>query len=142
MTTGKYVVLFICSLAIFAWIGLAEAQKAKTVKLPNGEEVVDISGEWDDHIENYGPWSGYGKYSNILKITQEGNLFVGIRMKNDRWHKAGSEAIRGELDKDGIKKVQIMSGMGPLDAKGKISENGNKIIIDNGEKARLTLIRK
>ncbi len=106
------------------------------------EEVVDISGEWDDRIENYGPWEMYGKYSNILKITQEGNSFVGIRMKNDKYHAAGSMAIRGELDKDGIKKVQIMSGMGPLDAKGQISEDGNKIIIDDGEKARLTLIRK
>ena len=51
-------------------------------------------------------------------------------------------AIRGELDKDRIKKVTIMSGMGPLNAKGQISENGNKIIIDDGEKVRLTLIRK
>jgi hypothetical protein len=142
MTMGKYAVLFICSLAIFAWIGCAQAQKAKTVKLPNGEEVVDIRGEWDDQVENYGPWSGYGKYSNILKITLEGSLFVGIRMKSDTWHSPGSVAIRGELDKDGIKKVQIMSGWGPLDAKGQISEDGNKIIIDDGEKARLTLIRK
>ncbi len=66
MKTEKYVVLFICSLAIFAWTGLAQAQKAKTVKLPNGEEVVDISGEWDDHVENYGAWSEVGKYSNIF----------------------------------------------------------------------------
>ena len=142
MAKGKYAVLFIYSLAIFAWIGLAQAQEAKTVKLPNGEEVVDISGEWDAQIENYGRWEGYGKYSNILKITLEGNSFVGIRMKSDTYHASGTEAIRGELDKDGIKKVQIMSGMGPLDAKGQISEDGNKIIIDDGEKARLTLIRK
>ena len=142
MTTGKYAVLFICSFAIFAWIGLAQSQKAKTTKLPNGEEVVDIRGEWDDQIENYGPWSRYGKYSNILKITLEGNSFVGIRMKSDPYHAAGGVAILGELDKDGIKKVQIMSGGGPLDAKGQITEDGNKIIIDDGEKGRLTLIRK
>lgn len=142
MTTGKYAVLFICSLAIFAWIGLAQAQKAKTVKLPNGEEVVDIRGEWDVHIENYGLWSWAGKYSNILKITMEGNSFVGIRMTFDPYHKPGSEAIRGELDKDGIKNVQIMSGAGPLDAKGQISEDGNKIIIDDGKVARLTLRRR
>ncbi len=143
MKTGKYFVLFICSLAIFAWIGLAQAQKAKTVKLPNGEEVVDISGEWDDHVENYGDFSEFGKYSNILKITLEGNSFVGTRMKSDDLNVAGSVAIRGELDKDGIKKVQIITGLlGPIDAKGQISEDGNKIIIDDGEKARSTLIRK
>ena len=142
MTIGKYAVLFIFSLAIFAWIGLAQAQEVKTVKLPNGEEVVDISGEWDAQIENYGPWSGYGKYTNIIKITLEGNSFVGIRMKSDAWHSPGSESMRGELDNNGIKKVQIMSGLGPLDAKGQISEDGNKIIIDDGEKARSILIRK
>jgi hypothetical protein len=142
MTNGKYAVLFIFSLAILAWIGLAQAQEAKTVKLPNGEEVVDIRGEWDAQIENYGPWSGYGKYPNFIKITLEGNSFVGIRRVSDPWHSPGSESFRGELDKDGIMKVQIMSGMGPIDAKGQISEDGNKIIIDDGEKARLTLIRK
>lgn len=142
MTIGKYAVLFIFSLAIFAWIGLAQAQEVKTVKSPNGEEVVDISGEWDAQIENYGPWSEYGKYTNIIKITLEGNSFVGIRMKSDTWHSPGSESMRGELDKDGIKKVQIMSGLGPLDAKGQISEDGNKIIIDDGEKTRSILIRK
>lgn len=142
MTSAKYTLLFMCSLAIFAWIGLAQAQNAKTVKLPSGEEVIDISGEWDDQIENYGPWSKYGEYTNILKITIEGNSFVGVRMKSDVWHSSGSVAIRGELDKHGIKKVQMMSGQGPLDARGQISENGNKITIDDGEKARLTLKRK
>ncbi len=142
MTNGKYAVLFICSLAIFAWIGLAQAQKAKTVKLPNGEEVVDIRGEWDAQIENYGPWEGYGKYPNFIKITLEGNSFVGIRMKNDLYYSSGTEAIRGELDKNGIKNVQIPTNLGTLDAKGKISEDGNKIIIDDGEKCRYTLIRK
>ncbi len=142
MTRRKYAAWFICSLAIFAWIGLAQAQKAKTVKLPNGEEVVDIRGEWDDQVENYGPWSTYGKYSNVLKITLKGNSFIGIRMKSDPFHSPGTEAIRGELDKDGIKKVQIMSGFGPVDAKGKISDDGKKIVIDDGEKGRLILTRK
>jgi len=142
MTTAKYTVLFIFSLAIFAWIGLVQAQEAKTVKLPNGEAVVDISGEWDDQIENYGPWSSYGKYTNVIKITLEGNSFVGVRMKADDWHSPGSESFRGELDKDGIKNLQLMTGMGPIDAKGQISEDGNKIMIDDGEKARSTLKRK
>jgi hypothetical protein len=142
MTNGKYAVLFIFSLAIFAWIGLAQAQEAKTVKLPNGEEVVDIRGEWDDQIENYGPWSQYGKYTNIIKVTLEGNSFVGIRMKSDRWHSAGSESFRGEINKDGIMKLQLMTGLGPMDAKGQINEDGNKIILDDGRKVRSTLIRK
>ena len=58
------------------------------------------------------------------------------------WMPKGSEAIKGELDKSGFKKVQIISAMGPLDSKGKISEDGNKMIIDDGEKARGTYTRK
>jgi hypothetical protein len=54
----------------------------------------------------------------------------------------GSEALRGELDKNGFKKVQIISAIGPLDAKGQISEDGNKMIIDDGEKCRVTYTRK
>ena len=142
MTIGKYVVLFIISLAIFAWIGLAQAQKAKTVQLPNGEEVVDIRGEWDVHEENYGPWSTLGNYPNIFKIELQGNSFVGVRMMDDMQASAGTTAIQGELDKDGIKKVQIRRHSQALDAKAQISEGGNKIIIDDGEKARLILIRK
>jgi len=142
MKTRKFAVMFIFSLAFFTWIGLAQAQEAKTVKLPNGAEVVDITGEWDAQIENYGPWSSYGKYPNVIKITLEGNSFVGVRMKADDWHSPGSESFRGELDKDGIKNLQLMTGMGPIDAKGQISKDGNKIMIDDGEKARSTLKRK
>jgi hypothetical protein len=132
-------------LIVFSSVAIAQMAKKgwkKTVTLPSGEVILDISGEWDAQIENYGPWSRFGKYTNIIKITLEGNSFVGIRMKLDQWHSPGSESMRGELDKDGIKKVQLMSGLGPLDAKGQISEDGNKIIIDDGEKARSILIRK
>ena len=143
MTTVKYSVLLIFSFAIFAWIGFAQAQQAKTVKLPSGDEVVDISGEWDAQIENYGPWSSYGNYPQVIKITLEGNSFIGVRMISDPWHSSpGSEIFQGELDKDGIKKLQLITRMGPMDAKGQISEDGNKIMIDDGEKARSTLIRK
>ncbi len=117
----------------------AEKGWEKTVTLPSGEVILDMSGEWDAQIENYGPWSNYGKYTNIIKVTLEGNSFVGIRMKQDQWHSPGSESMRGELDKNGIKKVQLNM---VLDAKGQISEDGNKIIIDYGEKSRIVLIRK
>ena len=143
MRKGKYAVLFICSLAIFTWIGLAKAQKAKMVKLPNGEEVVDIRGEWDTLIEHYGKWSTYGKETNVFEITLKGQKFYVFRMKDGKYHPRNSMAIRGELDKDGIKKVQLMTGLvGWIDAKGQISEDGNKIIIDAADKVRLTLVSK
>jgi len=142
MTAAKYTVCFICFLAIFALVSLVQAQEVKKLKLPNGEEVIDIRGEWDAEIENYGPWSRFGTYTNVIKITWEGNSFVGTRMLIDKYNLPNSVAFRAELDKDGIMKLQCMTGAGPMDSKGEVIEDGNKIIIDDGEKARSTLIRK
>jgi len=142
MTTTKYTLLFLLTLAFFVWIGMLQAQEKKMFKLPNGDEVVDISGEWDTQIENYGSWNQYGKYSTITEIKQEGGSFVGIRLKATTYHPAGSETFRGELDKNGIKKLQLMTGMGPIDAVGKISDDGKTITMDAHEKARSTMTRK
>jgi len=68
---------------------------------------------------------------------------MAIRMIQSRWgDHMGSTALRGELDKSGFKKVQIITGMGTIDCEGQISEDGNKMIINDGEKARVTLTRK
>ena len=114
----------------------------KTITLRNGEVVWDLNGEWDVIIENYGPWSQYGSYPQIMKVTQTGSSFICILMMNDNYNPKGAEFTRGELDKNGFKKGQILTLMGPLDCKGKISEDGNKMIIDDGEKCRVTLTRK
>jgi hypothetical protein len=122
--------------------GMAKAWK-KTVTLPNGDVILDMNGEWDARIENYGPNREFGSYPQIIRVTQNGSTFVSIRMIEDPWHAKGSPAIEGELNKEGFKNVYIMSGgMGPFSAEGKISEDGNKIEIDDGQKARCTLIRK
>ena len=63
--------------------GLVQAQEVKKIKLPNGEEVVDISGEWDSLIENYGPNSEWGNYENVTKITMKGNSFVGMNTTSE-----------------------------------------------------------
>jgi hypothetical protein len=139
----KTFLVLICFMSLIIFISTLHGQGSKkAITLPSGEVVWDLNGEWDVFIENYGPWSQYGSYPQIVKITQTGSSFVGIRMIEQPWMPKGSEAIRGELDKSGFKKVQIMSGEGPLDAKGQISEDGNKMIIDDGEKARGTYTRK
>ena len=131
----------------FAHAQIAEKEKAwtKTITLSNGEVIYDLNGEWAACIENYGPWAEYGMYPSIVEIKQEGASFVGIRLIGNPWKPKGSEFIRGELDKNGFKKIQYMSGMGWLDSKGEIvpfGNIGNKIIVDDGEKARVTLIRR
>ena len=94
---------------------------------------------WDAFVENYGT---YGvSYPQIEKITQTGSSFVAIRMMNDPWHLKGSQSLQGALDKSGIKKVTIFAASGPTEAKGQISDDGNKIIIDDGMH-RLMLTRK
>ena len=139
----KTFLVLICFTSLIIFISTLHGQSSKkTITLPSGEVVWDLNGEWDVIIENYGLWSNLGRYPQIVKITQTGSSFVGIRMIDDSWNPKGAESIRGELDKSGFKKVQIMSGMGPLDAKGQISEDGNKMIIDDGEKARSTYTRK
>ena len=56
--------------------------------------------------------------------------------------RAGSPSLRGELDKDGFRRVEIVLGSGsPAPVKGQISENGKKIILDDGWSVRVTLTR-
>jgi len=149
----------VCFVALIAWTGLAFAQTAKpaamkTVKLPTGEEVFDISGEWDAYVENLNALSKFGAYQQVFKITQESNSFTGIRLKDNpppSPGKAGSTCMQGEVDKNGIKKIELITSAGArLPSVCKISEDGNKINIDGfdselptrSQLVRQTLIRK
>lgn len=119
----------------------------KTVKLPNGQEVFDINGEWDVLIENHGEFENFGTYPNVVKITikESDGSFNAIRMKDNPQpgRKAGSFLMVGELDKNGITKLELGAGDGPkIQSTWKISENGNKIHVDVPNKVRLTLTRK
>ena len=113
-----------------------------TVKLPSGEVIYDLNGEWATSVENYGSWAQYGVFPDITEIKQEGTSFVGVTLLGSPRSPKGSEKIRGELDKSGFKKVQALTGLGLLDLNGEFLLNGNKIIFDNGEYLRLTLIRR
>ena len=141
----------VCFVALIAWTGIAFSQTAasgaiKMFKLPSGESVFDISGEWDVLVENYDAFSHFGTYRQLYKITQEGNLFTGIRLKDSpppAFAKAGSKCMQGEIDKSGVKKLDFI--FAPWDiwpSNCKISEDGNKITIDSPQKTRLTLTRK
>ena len=49
----------------------------------------------------------------------------------------------GELEKDGFKFIYMIdSGGQPWPSKGQISEDGNKIVVDNGIRLKVTLTRK
>jgi hypothetical protein len=63
-------------------------------------------------------------------------------MKSTNWYPEGSEAFRGNLDKDRIKNLQLKPAGGTYNAKGQISEDGATIIMDDGESFKLTFTRK
>jgi hypothetical protein len=147
----KIAIWTICFVALLAWTGLAVAQTAKPasmkiIKLPNGLEVFDISGEWDALAEHYDSWAHFGTYQQLYKIAQEGTSFTAIRLKDSpppATGKAGGKCMQGEVDKNGIKKIEVISGQGSiLPGNCKISEDGNKINIDVPQKVRITLTRK
>jgi hypothetical protein len=138
----------ICFVSLIAWIGLAFAQTAKpaamkTVKLSNGDEVSDLTGDWDVLVENYGEWVKFGSYPNAYKITLEGSSFIGTRLQdNGPGRRVGSLVFVCGLDKNGFVNVFLVTGGGPFPCKGKISEDGNKIVLDLENKAKATLTRK
>jgi len=144
MLRSKLFAGFVMALCVFGIViaGCAQTQKVRTVTLPSGDEVMDISGLWDTQIENYGSWSTYGEYSTETEIQQEGSSFVGIRLKKTPYHDAGSKTFQGELDKNGIKKLQLITGYGPMDANGHLSKDGKTIKFDIPDKARSTMTRK
>jgi uncharacterized protein YqgV (UPF0045/DUF77 family) len=116
-----------------------------------------LTGDWEAVIENYGPAARFGTYPNVYRITQTGSTFSAIRTKDDPpltkeatelghspWGRAGSPSVQGELEKNGFKRVEVVDGSGGrvVPTKGQISEDGKKMVLDNGLYIRVTLTRK
>ena len=149
---NRITIWVVCFVALIAWTGLAFAHDAtqaeiKTVKLPNGQEVFDISGEWDIIFECYGIWEKYGTYSNVGKAAiKEDGSFYAIRLKDNpppSMRKAGSFILLGNLDKGGFKKLNYFSHTGEqFPCKWELMENVNKIFIDEGAMIKMTFTRK
>lgn len=98
---------------------------ANTVTLANGSVVYDLSGDWDAVIDN-GKW---GVSKDIIRITQEGNKFVGIKLIGNEYVGKGEKTIRGELEGDRFKLLEgFTAAEGWLPADGKILDGGNKIV--------------
>jgi hypothetical protein len=130
--------------AFFVYVSQAQMpQKGSknTITLPNGDVIWDLNGEWDSRVENYGVWKSFGSYSSAVKITQTGSSFEAVRISGGYFMGAG-ETLQGEIDKNGFNWVQMNTMAGPLDANVHMSEDGNKMVIDDGVKARVTYTRK
>ncbi len=139
-------VLVLAVLIALASIAIAQMAKEgwkKTVTLPSGEVILDMSGEWDVQYEFYGPLSWIKPVTDILTITQEGNTFTAVKQIGTKWIPKGTETVKGELDKDGFKTVYNKSAdEGWRPCKWEISENGNKIVLDDERGIKPTLTRR
>ena len=144
-------VLVFAVLIPFASVGcdqMAEKGWKKTITLSSGDVILNMSGEWDVLYEGYGPFSGHGTKKDILTITQECTTFTAVKKIGSKWVPKGAETIKGELDKDGFKAVYGYIGSLAMDGSFKwesceweISENGNKVVLDCGERMKNTHTR-
>ena len=116
---------------------------AKTIRLPSGEVIHDLDGEWDA-ILTYPGLAGEGvlDYNQIIKITQKGKSFEGVLMMDDEWCKKGYILIDGKLAKGNFEYVHLILIPRITTASGQISEDGKRIVFDDGEIARFILTRK
>jgi hypothetical protein len=104
-----------------------------TITLPNGEVVYDLNGEWEavyDVVFRFGT-EDRKPSKDIVRITQEGNKFAGIKVIGDSWVGKNQGAVQGELEKNRFGKLYAFRGMilRWVPGKGEISEDGNKIVI-------------
>ena len=117
--------------------------KGGTVNTP--APAVNLTGDWDAVIENYGNKASDGTYANVFRITQTGSGFKAIRLRDNpppSVARAGSLSLQGELEGTGFKRVVIVLGSGDvLPSTGQITENGKQIVIDDGFMQRVTLTR-
>lgn len=143
MTRRIFSLLFVF-VVMLTFTSIADSQaEEKTARLPGGELVCDLNGEWNTLYEPYGPMQHFGSIKSMIKITQQGNKFIGKSLISTGFTPAGTEKIRGELDKDGIKKVQITRpDKDWSDGKVEMSKDCNKIVIDDSDGLKMTLERK
>ena len=141
----KRTFLFLIILAATStFISSAYSQtEKKTITLPSGEVVCDLNGEWIALHSHYGPMQWVGDIKSMVKITLQANKFVGTSLIATGYSPAGTEKVRGELDKDGIKNIRYYRpDIDWQDAKGEISKDCNKIVIDDGQGVKTILERK
>ena len=150
-TSIKPVLVFVFLIAFASIVTAQMSEKGwkKTVTLSSGEVILDMSGEWDELGVGYGIFSWFEGSPEILTITQEGNTFTAVKQIGSKWVPKGAETIKGELDKDGFKVVYSFIASRAMDGsfdweecKWEISEKGNKVDLDCGERLKTTLIRR
>jgi hypothetical protein len=143
------VVVFV-SLVVFTSVAIAQMAKKgweKTITLPSGEVILDMRGDWDAVYEKYGRFQGNPNLKDIVSIKQDGNTITGIKKIGTPYVPKGEETIKGKLDKNGFIEVYAYIGSDNFTlifepCTWKISEDGNKVVLDCAERVKVILTRK
>ncbi len=114
----------------------------KTITLSSGEVVCDLNGEWDSQWQGRGELQGIGRLRDVVKISQRGNFFEGIRMIGNQWNPKGTVVIKGELDKNGFEKLLYTATGLEGSYQGKISKNGDMIEFEPNKDFYFELTRR
>jgi metal-sulfur cluster biosynthetic enzyme len=61
-------------MATFGCAGYVYSQPAKTIRLPSGIDVYDLSGEWDALTESHDQTVSYGTNLQVIRITITGSF--------------------------------------------------------------------
>jgi hypothetical protein len=103
-----------------------------TVKLPSGEVVYDLNGEWDATFDT----GGWGILNGLVKFTQKGNQFVGVVLNDISNFKQNEEIFKGKLKGNAFEKILFYDAKNFTTwnqiwilSEGEISKDGNKISI-------------
>jgi len=107
-----------------------------SIVLDNNERVCNLSGTWD---AIYKQVDGFNE--DIVEITQEGAEFLGIKTIGSAYVPKGSETIKGSLNRNGFKTIQVKTGNGWRTAISSQMSDCNQFVIKI-QNSKLTLTRQ
>ncbi len=123
---------------------LAKLSKQGTDIFPKSADIVDLTGDWDVYLVQYGP--GQMGSSGLLfpaeaKIVQKNNDFDLIATSVSYWFNKGTVIMRGLVSKKSITIKDIYNrDTGGIQCQ--VDAGGKKIECDNGKNLRITCSRK
>ncbi|MCP3874116.1 MAG: hypothetical protein GY699_13270 [Desulfobacteraceae bacterium] len=118
--------------------------------------AYNLNGEWNAVITKEGAniSSSTTIEKDIIKISQQGNQFVGVRTNGGKWVGKNEEMIKGNLSYKMVDEAFIHHVSDPItfdlswsDGRATITDDGNKIMIQSfikstGYYETVTLIKK
>ncbi len=127
-----------------------------TIASSFADEAYNLNGDWDAVITKTGSESSIKviEEKDIIKISQQGNQFVGIRTIGGKLVGKNEEMIKGKLSYKMVDEVFIRYvsdpmtlGLSWIDGRATIIKEGNKIVIqsfvkDTGYFETVTLTRQ